>query len=104
VLPDGTVRPLPAEGLVRGVDTEQVYGEVTAELPPGAAVVLYTDGVVEARRDGELYGGERLDELLARSVGASAATLAQTVVADCRRFAGGELLDDVAVVVIGRTE
>ena len=103
VLADGTVRAVGAEGLVLGVEDGQRYDEVSSELPIGGAVVLYTDGVVEARRDGELYGAERLDELLARRRNASAAELAGAVVADCRRFAGGELLDDVAVVVLKRT-
>ena len=70
---------------------------------PDDAVVLYTDGVVEARRDGELYGEERLDVLLARERGLPPAELARAVTEDARSHAGGELSDDLAVVVIHRS-
>ena len=102
VLPNGGVRALEARGLVLGVDPGQEYDEVQAELPSGAAVVLYTDGVIEARRGGELYGSERLDALLAVKRDLGARTLALAVTEDCRSFAGGDLPDDVAVVVIRR--
>ncbi|MFN2627690.1 MAG: SpoIIE family protein phosphatase [Gaiellaceae bacterium] len=104
VLPDGTVESLDTIGLVLGVDAGQTYQEVRAQLPVGAAVLLYTDGVIEARRNGELYGTERLDELLAARSARSAKEIALAVVQDCRSFAGGELTDDCAVVVIKRTE
>ena len=42
-------------------------GRARLRLEPGSVVVLYTDGVIEARRDGELYGEERLDRLLAEA-------------------------------------
>ena len=102
VLPDGSVRGLEASGLVLGIDSGQEYEEVRAELPVGAVLVLYTDGVIEARRDGELYGVERLDALLAERRDLPPRELAAAVVDDCRSFAGGELGDDVAVVVIRR--
>jgi serine phosphatase RsbU (regulator of sigma subunit) len=69
-------------------------------FPPGAAVVLYTDGVLEARRAGELYGEERLDALLARHSDLPADGLARAILNDCREFASGELDDDAAVVVL----
>jgi len=103
VHPDGGIVGLDASGLVLGVDVGQRYEEVRAELPVGSALVLYTDGVIEARRDGELYGVERLDELLTARRDLSVEEIALAVVADCRTFAGGELLDDCAVVVIRRT-
>ncbi len=56
VLPDGTVRGLDASGLVLGIDSGQTYEEVRAEVPEGSSIVLYTDGVVESRSEGELYG------------------------------------------------
>ena len=102
VLPDGTVGGLDASGLVLGIDSGQEYEEVRAELPVGAAIVLYTDGVVEARRDGELYGTDRLDVLLAEERNLSARELAHAVTEDARRYSGGELSDDLAVVVIRR--
>ncbi len=103
VLPDGVTRPLEAHGLVLGIDAGQEYAESQTELPRGASLVLYTDGVVEARRDGELYGDERLDALLAERHELPARALAAAVAEDAREFAGGDLSDDLAVVVIRRT-
>jgi serine phosphatase RsbU (regulator of sigma subunit) len=100
---DGTVAPLEARGLALGIEEDQRYEEVRAALPPGATVVLYTDGVVEARRGAELYGAERLDAVLAEHRDSSADQIAQAILADCRSFAGGELGDDCALVVIKRT-
>ena len=103
VAPDGSVRGLEARGLALGIEGGQRYDEVSAPLEPGAAVVLYTDGVVEARRGGEQYGLERLDAVLARDRGLTAGELAAAVLAECRSFAGGALVDDCALVVIKRT-
>jgi serine phosphatase RsbU (regulator of sigma subunit) len=103
VLPEGSTRPLEAHGLVLGIDGGQEYVAAHAELPPGASLVLYTDGVVEARRDGELYGDDRLDALLAERHDLPARELAAAVAEDAREFAGGDLSDDLAVVVIRKT-
>jgi len=103
VLPDGSTRPLEAHGLVLGIDGGQEYTESEANLPPGSSLVLYTDGVVEARRNGELYGDDRLDTLLAERRELSALALATAVAEDAREFADGDLSDDLAVVVIRKT-
>jgi serine phosphatase RsbU (regulator of sigma subunit) len=100
----GKVSVVPATGLALGIDSRQNYDVVRGLLAPGDAVVLYTDGVIEARRGGDLYGDERLDALLAARAGSRAQELAEAVVADCRAFAGGELTDDCAVVAIRREE
>src|SRR5205823_11067096 len=101
-LADGTVTRLAAHGLVLGIEPGQEYADVRAELPRGALLVLYTDGVVEARREGELYGDDRLDALLAARYDLPARALASAVAEDAREFAGGDLSDDVAVVAIRR--
>ena len=103
VLPDGSTRGLEAHGLVLGIDSGQEYEEFDADLPRGASLVLYTDGVVEARRNGELYGDDRLDALLVERRELPARALAVAVAEDARAFAGGDLSDDLAVVVIRKT-
>ena len=98
----GDVASLDTKGLVLGVELGQTYEDVHAQLERGDAVVLFTDGVLEARREGELYGPERLDRLLSERASLSPHQLAQAVLADCRSFARGELADDCAVVVVRR--
>jgi serine phosphatase RsbU (regulator of sigma subunit) len=100
---DGNVTGVDTQGLVLGVEHGQRYDEVRAQLEAGSLVVLYTDGVLEARREGELYGLERLDALLSDRRDLPPDELAQTVLDDCRAFAAGELADDCAVVVVKRT-
>jgi serine phosphatase RsbU (regulator of sigma subunit) len=98
--PYGNVTALGGTGLPLGIEPGQAYPEERARLAPGSVVVLYTDGVVEARRDTELYGEERLDRLVAGRRGLPAQELAAEILADCRAFAGGELADDCAIVCL----
>jgi serine phosphatase RsbU (regulator of sigma subunit) len=103
IRPDGTVGAVAARGLALGIEPGQAYDETRIELPVGGTVVLYTDGVVEARLEGELYGTERLQAVLAERARLPADALARAVIEDCRSYAGDELPDDCAVVVIKRT-
>ena len=98
----GAVEPLGVRGLALGIAAGQAYEVERLRLEPGDAAVLFTDGLLEARRDGELYGEDRLDASLARHAALPAEELAQAVVEDCRAF-GGDLTDDCAVVVLKRT-
>ncbi|HEU6446253.1 MAG TPA: SpoIIE family protein phosphatase [Gaiellaceae bacterium] len=103
VRPDGTVVELPARGLALGIAPEQEYPEARATLEPGAAVVLFTDGVLESRVGEEMYGSARLDRRLSELRDLPAEQLARAVVEDSRAFAGGGLADDSAVVVVKKT-
>jgi sigma-B regulation protein RsbU (phosphoserine phosphatase) len=100
VRPDGTVSSLGRSGLALGVETDQAYEAERVAFEPGASAVLYTDGVIEARRDGDLYGEARLDAFLQENATLPAQTLADALLADCRSFSGGDLDDDCAVVVL----
>jgi serine phosphatase RsbU (regulator of sigma subunit) len=100
---DGDVRPLDVGGLALGIELGQAYAVGRAVLEPGSSVVMYTDGVIEARKDRELYGPERLARAVAEHSWRPPRQLARAIVDECRAFAGGELADDCAVVVIRRT-
>jgi sigma-B regulation protein RsbU (phosphoserine phosphatase) len=57
-------------GLPLGIFPNQAYEQTTVTLEPGDLLLLYTDGITEAMAplDGaksrELFGSDRLDELL----------------------------------------
>lgn len=69
-------------------------------LGPGDALVFFTDGITECRNEaGELYGEERVREVLLAARGKDAEALASAVVADARAFSIVQP-DDVAVVVV----
>jgi serine phosphatase RsbU (regulator of sigma subunit) len=80
------------------------YEQRVQRLAPGEAVVVFTDGVPEARNQaGELYGYEALRGLVAGLDPAShsAASMVDAIVADVRRFAGtSRQSDDLALLVI----
>jgi serine phosphatase RsbU (regulator of sigma subunit) len=101
VSPEGDVARVSVGGLALGIEPGQEYEEQGAILERGGALVVYTDGVIEARRDGELYGAERLAQIVAAAPNRPPIETARAVIEDCRAFAG-DLDDDCAVVVIKR--
>ncbi len=64
---DGKLEELPSTGKPIGILPDSVYHERAAEIPPGATLFLYTDGLNEAADpDEEEFGYDRLRELFAR--------------------------------------
>jgi GAF domain-containing protein len=61
--PDGD-RPLTATGVPLGVEDEPRYEEREEPFGPGHLLFAATDGLIEARRDGVVFGDERLREVL----------------------------------------
>ncbi len=63
--PDGSVTEVGSPGRALGIDADVHFDEVHVVLPRGASLVLYTDGVTEARDDaGVQFGEDRLSRVL----------------------------------------
>jgi hypothetical protein len=84
-----------------GAFEEAGFAESQFRLGPGDTLLLYTDGITEAR-DGTsaLYGEERLRRRVEELRGEDPEGLLRNVFADARRFAHGELHDDIALVAV----
>jgi serine phosphatase RsbU (regulator of sigma subunit) len=95
--------PLESHGLPLGVLEEQTYTSSELELAPGDLVFAHTDGLIEARRSGEMYGAERL----ARFVTGAAAShspkeLVRAVHEEVSGWADG-ISDDAVALALRRT-
>jgi serine phosphatase RsbU (regulator of sigma subunit) len=102
----GAVQELASEvvGLPLAV-IDRPYEAVTVPLEVGDTVVLYTDGVSEARSPrGELYGAERVQKVLTMGP-ADVTALGEALLDDVRRFADGRpMSDDLTLVCFARTQ
>jgi serine phosphatase RsbU (regulator of sigma subunit) len=74
--------------------------DARVDLAPDDIVVMYTDGVTEARRDGRFYGADRLRTLLSSVRGHDVQAIADRVVGDALDFQDGDAADDIAVLVL----
>jgi sigma-B regulation protein RsbU (phosphoserine phosphatase) len=96
---DGTVRTFGTPGTVAGVITEPRLSEARGPLADGDTVLFYTDGLSEARRDGAIFGEQRIRRLVAGADGPAAA-LADRLLADVLNFQHDVARDDIAIVVL----
>jgi phosphoserine phosphatase RsbU/P len=86
-----------------GVDAGASFHLQHATMRPGDSLVLYTDGVTEARaRGGRLLGTRGLIDLLCDLRGSGAQRIANGVWRGVQEHTGGDTTDDVAVVVLQR--
>ena len=69
-------------------------------LADGDGVLLYTDGLIEARGEETRYGIERLSTLLRQSAQLAPQETLERLKRDLRTFAGERLTDDVGLLVL----
>jgi PAS domain S-box-containing protein len=101
---DGKVEEVGPPGRALGVFDDAELGDGSLRFMPGEALVLYTDGVTEARSpDGDFFGDERLRCLLTSCSTLDAAGIAARIKNVVLDFQEGYPRDDLAVLVLRAT-
>jgi sigma-B regulation protein RsbU (phosphoserine phosphatase) len=98
---NGECLRLEAGGLVIGGFDDAAYTQQEIQLNEGDKLLLFTDGVTEARNEsGEEFGEQRLEERLRSYRGRDAAELRTIILDEVTRFCGDNFDDDAALMVI----
>jgi predicted ATPase/serine phosphatase RsbU (regulator of sigma subunit)/tRNA A-37 threonylcarbamoyl transferase component Bud32 len=91
-------------GFMVGVipNMEQNLSHLDIQLQSGDGIVLYTDGITEARNpEMVLYGIERLCEVISQNWYLSAQEIQQVLVADVKEFIGAQkVFDDITLLIL----
>ena len=95
------INELSVGGTVIGLFPDVDYVDGDVDLRTGDLLVMFTDGVTDARNDGDdEFGDERLKALLREALGQSPEAIASSLSARLRAWmAGAEQHDDVTFVV-----
>ncbi|MFG2303960.1 PP2C family protein-serine/threonine phosphatase [Actinacidiphila glaucinigra] len=102
---DGTVEELDATGILLSPEIPAVrddFDETAFRLFPGDALLLYSDGLTEARdrHRGPLFGADRLGRALAATRGADAADTLDRLWQAASAHSGGHAVDDTAMMIV----
>ncbi len=100
---DSEMRALRSTGPLLTLDPNASYYSRELPLQPGDLTLLYTDGLAEARDGGQLFGEERIAQIVRRDPGQDTTTICKTLLEAARDFASEGLTDDVAILAVRRT-
>jgi sigma-B regulation protein RsbU (phosphoserine phosphatase) len=102
---DGTVMRLDVNGTVVGAFSFSQYGESTLQMKRGDLLVCFTDGITEPENEfGEMFGEDRLAELLLKHADREPEEIMNAVLETVRVWTGSpELQDDMTLLLARRT-
>ena len=98
---DGSHERLREGGGVLGVFANQSFTSDITELQSGDRIVLYTDGVTEARNsDDEEFGEDRLLRVLQRNAASAAVEIQKEILQSVTAFSRAAWQDDATLLVV----
>lgn len=97
------VRPLRATGPLLMLDPKAGFVSREIDLDERDLLLVYTDGLAEARDGEALFGEDRIAATLRRDPGVAADVLCKSLLEAAIDFASGSITDDVAILAIRRT-
>ncbi len=103
---EGELLTIPSTGLPLGLFCEGEFTSHVLATKPGDSLVLYTDGLSEARNPSNtLYGEDRIAQVVQGKKELPPPELIRTCVEDMRLFSSSApVVDDLTVMVVRRTE
>ena len=97
---ESEAKELPLSGLPVGAVSGALYREHSLRLSSGDRLLLYTDGVTEARGDKDFFGVPALKDFFAANRRASPGEFTAQLMDHLRSYSNGHLRDDVAILLI----
>jgi sigma-B regulation protein RsbU (phosphoserine phosphatase) len=100
--PDGTLRALKSKsGPMLGIFDGVPYRTITDRMQPGEKILLYTDGVPEARNKAGEFGDARLEKFIADHAAEGAEELTRSLHREVNDFAAATpQFDDITVLAL----
>ena len=96
---DGSIVRMPPTGALLGAMADAPYDVEHVPVSPGDVLLLYTDGVTEARRGNTFFGEGRVRRALRQ--GGDAVDVTQRLLGALDRFVPGSIRDDAAILAVG---
>jgi serine phosphatase RsbU (regulator of sigma subunit) len=87
-------------GLPLGVSTELGVGPTDGRLEPAEGVLMFTDGLIEARGPADRFGVERVQAAIRAHADLAPAELLAELSREASEFSGGHLDDDLCLVAL----
>lgn len=97
------VLPLRATGPLLLLDPRAAYHSREVPSDVDDLLLVYTDGLSEARSGEDLFGEERVAQVMRRDPGIDVQALCRTLVEAARDFSSASITDDIAIVAVRRT-
>ena len=99
---DGSVEQFgEPTGTIVGMLEDAEFGEETIKLKKDETIVLYTDGILEARLpEGEFFGEQHFETLLSANAEMSLFELCDSALATVKAYQANKLSDDVTVLAL----
>lgn len=99
---DAALIEVDARGPILGLLEPTEWPVTDLVIPEGGTLVLYTDGLVEARRGSDIFGWERAAAVMTNERGVPLEERLAHLTEAARRYDDGHLRDDVAVLAVQR--
>ncbi len=96
----GAVDEIPTTGVSLSLLDDAIYDTVRADLEPGDTLVLYTDGVTEARGAEDLFGDEGLRRTLAGLTALRPPAIVEAIAVAVSEHLGDRPHDDIALLAV----
>jgi PAS domain S-box-containing protein len=97
---DGQITPVGQPGTLLGVTDSIQVSETETQIKEGQTLLMYTDGVPEASRQGERFGERKLLELCAQTPHLPLRQMLSGIEQAVLEHTGGELSDDMALLAL----
>ena len=102
---DGEIEILDQGNIPVGLSESFSYDCFQISLEPGDRLILYSDGITEARRRGEFFGEERFFDLIRSSRSDSVTSGVENIVKSLKNWIADEsLADDISLLIVEATQ
>lgn len=100
VCANGTTREIEAQGVLLGFMDDAEWTPVTGVLAPGDTLLLFSDGVTEARLGVEEFGRDRLAATASAAASGGAEAISKAIASAVDGWSAGKSQDDITVLTI----